>query len=261
MSVLRTIIADDEYWAVKRLEAELSAIDGVRLIATARNGAEASRLIEKHAPDLVVLDIRMPETDGFDVARAISARTDPPDVIFVTAFEEHAPAAFEINAAGYLLKPIERDRLAKALDRVRDRRAARAAAERASDLENVLESVRLDRRKQLLPRYVQDLWIRQGGRNIRIEIDTVDWFGADRDYAIVHVGHRAYLMRRSLSKLAKSLDPAHFIRIHRSAIVRKTFVKAVERRKGRASAAILTSGARVPIGPTFARAVSALLRG
>lgn len=260
MTMLRAIIADDEYWAVRRLEAELGAIGDVRLVATARDGAEAARLIAKHAPDLVMLDIQMPELSGFDLARRIATQADPPDVIFVTAFEEHATAAFAVNAADYLLKPIERGRLAKAIDRVRDRRAARSMAARACDLEGLLDVVQEDRRRTAPPRYLRDIWIRQAGRLLRIDIDEVDWFAADRDYAIVHVGADAHLLRRSLSRLAKSVDPGDFMRIHRSAIVRKSFVVSVERRNGRASAAVLANGARVPIGPTYASRVSKLLR-
>ena len=260
MTTLRTVIADDEYWAIKRLETQLNTIEGVECIASAKDGAEASRLIREHAPDLVVLDIKMPEASGLEVLEALTTER-PPHVVFVTAFEEYAAAAFEIDAVDYLLKPIERDRLQQAINRVRVRRAARAAMERASDLEHVVEAMRKDRREKVGGRYDHELWVRQGERTVRIDVEQVDWFESDRDYAIIHIGDRALMMRQSLTQLLKTLDPSRFIRVHRSAIVRRTFVKSIERKKGRASAIVLASDLRLPIGTTYSAAVSQLLRG
>lgn len=259
MTTLRTVIADDEHWAVKRLEAQLNSIDGIEIVATARDGAEAARLISEHHPDLVVLDIKMPAASGLEVLRSLpGAKT--PHVVFVTAFEEFAPEAFEVDAVDYLLKPIERHRLVRALERVRVRRTARAALERASDLEHVLEAMRRDRRDKPGARYDHELWVRQGERTVRVNIEQIDWFESDRDYAIIHIGERALMMRQSLTQLAKSLDPARFIRVHRSAIVRSSFVKSVERKKGRACAVVLANDVRLPIGTTYSTAVSQLLR-
>lgn len=259
MTPLRTIIADDEFWAIKRLETQLRSINGVNLIGAATDGEQASRLIAEHTPDLVVLDIKMPVTNGIEVLRALP-RQSAPEVVFVTAFEEFAPAAFEIDAVDYLLKPIERERLVQALDRVRKRREAHAATERAADLEHVLEAMRQDRREKVGGRHECELWVRQAGRSIRIDIEQVDWFESERDYVIIHMGDKTITMRQSLSQLMKTLDPSKFIRVHRSALVRRTFVKAVERKKGRANAIILTNGLRLPIGTTYSVAVSQVMR-
>lgn len=205
---LRTIIVDDERPARERLKRLLSDIAHIELIGEADSGVQAIDLIEKRNPDLVLLDIQMPGLDGFEV---IDALEEPPLIIFVTAYDEYAIRAFEVHALDYLLKPFSQERLADALHRAREELSkAHDFAERFAPL---LES--LARRG----RYANRLAVRDGDRVRVLDIQRVDWIDIEDDEVTVHVGEEAYSVHGTLSELESRLDPTHFFRIHRSAIV------------------------------------------
>jgi two-component system LytT family response regulator len=211
---LRVLVVDDEPPARERLRRMLAEVESVEVIGEAGDGVRALEMITALAPDLVLLDIQMPELDGFGVIEALK---DPPAVIFVTAYDDYAIRAFEVNATDYLLKPFNRERLKGAISRAREERArdsALGAAERfatrfAPLLENLASQGQYLARLAVCDRH-----------NIRVlDVDEVDWIGIAKDQVLVHVGDKAYPIRYALAKLEARLDPRRFFRAHRSAIV------------------------------------------
>jgi len=247
--VLRTLIVDDESPARERLKRLLVDIEGVELIGEAEGGVQAVEMIERERPDLVLLDIQMPGLDGFEVIEALA---EPPPVIFVTAYDEYAIRAFEVNALDYLLKPFSRERLAKAI-----RRAQEALAEEqdfAARLGPLLES--LSDQGQ----YMNRLAVRDRARIRVLDVGEVDWIGIEHEQVIVHVGERAYPIRRTLSELETRLDPANFFRAQRAAIVNLDRVKEVIPWFKGSHKLRLTTGAEVDLSRARARVLREILK-
>jgi two-component system, LytTR family, response regulator AlgR len=210
---LRLLVVDDEPLAVERLQLLLARCEGVSLAGTASDGQAALRIAEAVGPDLVLLDIAMPGMDGMEVARALGGMPKRPLVVFVTAFDMFAVAAFDIDAVDYLMKPVTPERLARALARARERLyAGEGAAERAS-----------------APRYLEEFWVSEASGLVRLSARSVDRISAERDYMRLHAGKRTWLINHTISKLEEELDPELFVRIHRSAIVRRDFVSGLRR--------------------------------
>jgi two-component system LytT family response regulator len=246
---MRTLIVDDEAPARERLKRLLADIEGVELIGEAEGGVQAVEMIERERPDLVLLDIQMPGLDGFGVIEALE---DPPLVIFVTAYDEYAIRAFEVNALDYLLKPFSRERLEKAV-----RRAQEALTEEqdfAMRLGPLLESLATQ------GRYLTRLAVRDRDRIRVLDVDEMDWIDVEDEQVMVHVGDRAYLIRRTLTELEARLDPAHFFRAHRAAIVNLSRVKEVIPWFKGSHKLRLTTGAEVELSRARARALRKILR-
>ena len=247
--VLRTLIVDDESPARERLKRLLADIEGIELIGEAASGIQAVEMIERERPDLVLLDIQMPGLDGFEVIEALE---DPPPVIFVTAYDEYAIRAFEVNALDYLLKPFSRERLAKAI-----RRAQEALAEEqdfAARLGPLLES--LAAQGQHLTR----LAVRDRDRIRVLDVGAVDWIGVEGEQVFVHVGDQPYPIRRTLTELEARLDPAHFFRAHRCVIVNLDRVKEIIPWFKGSHKLRLTTGEEVDLSRAQARALRKILR-
>jgi two-component system LytT family response regulator len=183
----------------------------IDLVAECGDGASAVQAIEAAAPDLVFLDIQMPELDGFDVLQALDSPRLP-EIIFVSAFDHYAMRAFKVHALDYVLKPVEPDRLGEALAHARLRLADRHSADRA--LAGLLRDLVKDRP------YVTRVPVRSEGRVRVIDLNDVDWLAAADNYVALHCGGREYLVRDTIAHLGQRLDPAHFVRVHRSTIVR-----------------------------------------
>jgi len=253
---IRVLIVDDEAPARERLKRLLADIEGVELIGEAEGGVQAVEMIERERPDLVLLDIQMPGLDGFGVIEALE---DPPLVIFVTAYDEYAIRAFEVNALDYLLKPFSRERLEKAVRRAQEALAEEqdlgvSAAERfAMRLGPLLESLATQ------GRYLTRLAVRDRDRICVLDTDEVDWIDVEDEQVMVHVGDRAYLIRRTLTELEARLDPAHFFRAHRSAIVNLSRVKEVVPWFKGSHKLRLTTGAEVELSRARARALRKIL--
>jgi two-component system LytT family response regulator len=246
--VLRTLIVDDESPARERLKRLLGDIEGMELIGEAESGVQAVEMIEQERPDLVLLDIQMPGLDGFEVIEALE---DPPPIIFVTAYDEYAIRAFEVNALDYLLKPFSRERLAKAI-----RRAQEALAEEsdfAARLGPLLESLAVQ------GQYLARLAVRDRDRIRVLDVGEVDWIGIEGEQVMIHVGDQAYPIRRTLTELEARLDPACFFRAHRSAIVNLSRVKEVIPWFKGSHKLRLTTGAEVDLSRARARALRKLL--
>lgn len=215
MTELRVLLVDDEAPARARLRRMLQAEAGVTVAGEADDGARAIEAIRALAPDLVLLDIQMPNGTGFDVIDGVGPDAMPP-VIFVTAYDEHALRAFEVRALDYLLKPVESTRLAQALARAREDTTDRAA--RATTLHDMLESVAP---KQHLSRILVHL----DDRAVLVPVDRIDWIEADRSHVWLHSAGKSVLHRQSISALEARLDPQRFLRVSRSVIVRLDAVR------------------------------------
>ena len=210
--MLRVLIVDDEPVARRRIRRLLRADRDIDVVGEAADGAAAVQAIAETQPDLVFLDVQMPELDGFGVLRRVGPGRAP-GVIFVTAFDQYALRAFEVHAVDYLLKPFTRERLLDAVARVRE---SRQPGERGQDprLAALLEE--LTER----PRFLRRLPARAGSRIVLIDAADIDWLQAADNYVLVHAGGREYLLRETLTRLEGELDPQEFVRIHRSVLVR-----------------------------------------
>ena len=196
---LRAIVVDDEPLAVRRLQIALERIGGIELLGTAADGAKALELISAFAPDLVLLDIKMPVMDGLDLVQALSSAPFP-EIIFVTAYSEFAIRAFEAGAVGYVLKPIDEDRLRLAVERARVKLKAGHAEERLAALSALLDTLQRREPEPEAP-FEQELWISSGTTIERVDVGAVDWFEAAGDYVAVHCEQKEFLLHDSLRSL------------------------------------------------------------
>jgi two-component system LytT family response regulator len=203
------MVVDDEALARRRLKRLLALEADVRVIGECADGRTALRSIAAEAPDLVLLDVQMPEVDGVEVARRL--RAPRPAIVFVTAFDHYAVQAFEIHAVDYLLKPVSRDRLADALARVRERRRRPSSAE--GGLSAAIDALSSGRRP------LTRVPVRDGGRVDLVDVAAIDWIEAANNYVVLHAGPRTHILRGTMADLESALDPRRFLRIHRSTIV------------------------------------------
>jgi two-component system LytT family response regulator len=256
MMPMRTLIADDETPARERLKRLLTDIEGVALIGEAEDGVQAVEMIERERPDLVLLDIQMPGLDGFGVIEALA---DPPPIVFVTAYDKYAIRAFEVNALDYLLKPLSRERLETAIHRAQESLAQEGkpgagAAERfATQFAPLLQSM-ADQ-----GRYLTRLAVRDRDCIRVLDVGEVDWIGVEGEQATVHAGEGTYPVRRTLAELEARLNPTHFFRAHRSAIVNLDRVQEVIPWFKGSHKLRLTTGAEVDLSRTQARVLRKLL--
>jgi two-component system response regulator AlgR len=242
---LKTLIVDDEPLAVERLQILCARLADIQLVGTATDGEAALRLVDALAPDLLFLDIAMPGMTGLDVAEAIGRGASRPAVVFVTAFDAFAVAAFEAEAVDYLMKPVAPERLLRAIERVKERRAAPPAVP--------LMAGGAD--------HVREFWVPNRGELIRVEAGAIEWIEAERDYMRLHTGDRSWLIHETITALEARLDPAVFLRVHRSAIVRKDAIRRLTHDGQGNWAADLGSGAQVRIGRTYLASARAAILG
>lgn len=210
---IRMLIVDDEPVARRRLRRLLRTERDVEIIGECGDGPAAVAAIRSAHPDVVLLDVQMPELDGFGVLQAIASEPLP-EIIFVTAHDRYAVRAFDVHALDYVLKPIDAERLARAIARARVRLAARHGTAVDPRLLALLEDLASERR------YLTRIPVKSEGRIVVVALSDVDWIGAADNYVTLHAGPRAYLLRDTMGRLERELDPDQFVRIHRSAIVR-----------------------------------------
>ncbi len=206
---LRTLIVDDEAVARRRIRRLLSAEHDVLILGECADGATAVDAIAREQPDLVFLDVQMPDLDGFGVVSALEPATLPA-IVFVTAFDRYALRAFDVHAIDYLLKPYTAERFRLAVQRARERIERRTLDSGLATLAQALRETR---------QYATRLPVRTGGKIVLVDLRLVDWIDAADNYVRLHVGAREYLHRETLAGLEKQLDPDRFARIHRSTIV------------------------------------------
>lgn len=240
MQTLRTLIVDDEPLAIERLQILAGQQDGVSLVGTASDGASALRMVDALAPDLVLCDIAMPDLNGLAVAAAIDKLDNPPAVVFVTAFDQYAVAAFDVAAVDYLLKPVSPDRLARALTRVREWRAT-------------------DRAPKQKSKWISEFWVQNRGEMLRIDAAQVDLIEAERDYMRLHVGGRSWLIHQTIKSLEARMNPDQFMRIHRSKMIRRDGIVGLKHHGDGAWSVDLGEGGAHRIGRTYLHDVKAIM--
>jgi DNA-binding LytR/AlgR family response regulator len=257
MTVLRVLIVDDEPLARRRLEILLRDQAEVELVGAAPDGVAARRMIAELSPDVVLLDIKMPGLTGLELLDALGETA--PIVVFVTAFDRFALDAFDRAAFDYLLKPVEPARLTASLARAREALAEHAAAERVRELEEILHNLRSGPTAAADAVFDRDIWIQERGGRISLPVAAIDWVAAERDYVRIHAGPRSFLVRQSIGALTARLDPALFVRVHRSSLVRADRIVRLRHAAGR-GAVMLSTGAEVPVSRRHMGALKAMTR-
>jgi len=255
---LRVLIVDDEPLARQRIRDLLAEEAGLEVVAECGDGEEAVERILVDRPDLVCLDVQMPEMTGFEVLEAVSADAVPA-VIFVTAYDEYALRAFDANALDYLMKPFHRARFQAALERARRAVEARGSGAIAAGMEARLRGLlaQLDPR----PHYARRLVVRIGSRIRFVDVSEVDYVDAEGNYARLHVAKRAYLLRETMARLEERLDPERFIRIHRSTIVNLDRIREIEPLPKGNYQVVLRDGTRLGTTRRYRENLNALIEG
>ena len=222
---IRTLIIDDEPLARRNLRVLLEKDPQIEIVDECRNGREAVKAINALSPDLIFLDIQMPELDGFDVLARVGMEKIQA-IIFVTAFDHYALKAFEVHALDYLLKPFDDERFAFALRRAKSQIEAREINRVSKRLLALLEERENQRSENSLSGgYLTRLMIKASGRVVLLKVGEIDFIEADGNYAKLHVGRKSHLLREKMHDLEGRLDPAKFVRIHRSVIVNLDRIK------------------------------------
>ncbi len=254
---IRTIIVDDEKLAIQGLQVRLEPFDDVEVIDTCSNGREAIRKIKTEKPDLVFLDIQMPGFDGFSVVKGVM-EIEPPLFVFVTAYEEHAIRAFEANAVNYLMKPVDEDKLADTIERVRQRIAEKKSAEDAEQLLDVLSEVAPDRAANFneagdaaTDRFEKLINVKDRGQIFRVEVESIEHIEAAGDYMCIYTGDNSLILRETMKDLERRLDPRKFQRVHRSTIVNLDQVRQVKPHTNGECFLVLDSGAEVKVSRSY----------
>lgn len=241
---MRVLLVDDEPLARKRLRTLLEAEPDVDIVGECGDGAQAVETIRALRPDLVFLDVRMPELDGFGVLEALGE--DPrPAVIFVTAYDRFALRAFEVNALDYLLKPFDRGRFQKALLRARQRIGRSPAEEVHKQLRALLDDTRAGRK------YLDRVVIKSAARVFFLRVEEIDWIEAAGNYLKLHVGGEDHLLRETMSGLEARLDPAKFLRIHRSTVVNVERIQELQPWFHGDYAVLLRDGTRLTLSRSY----------
>jgi two-component system LytT family response regulator len=241
----RALIVDDEPLARLRLRTLLADETDVTVVGECADGGRAIDEIEANRPDLVFLDVQMPELSGFDVIEAVGP-SRMPLVVFVTAYDQYALEAFRVHALDYLLKPFEDERFRATMQRARERlKVARPGSDaRVRALVDDMASAR---------RYIQRLVIRSAGRVYFVRVDDIEWVEAADNYVRLHVGRTSHLLRQTLKDLEQQLDPERFMRIHRSTIVSLDRIQELQPWFHGEYIVILRDGTRLHTSRTFAR--------
>ena len=239
------LIVDDEPLAREGVRMLLAAENDVENVLEARNGPEAIALIRSEEPDIVFLDVQMPEMSGFEVLQEIGPESMPA-VIFVTAHDQYAIKAFEINAIDYLLKPVTRQRFKEALRRATDRLRSPSADERMLSMLQTIASPR---------KYMARIAVRSGGKTYFVELAEVDWMQAAENYVQLHTASAKHLVHVPIQTLQDSIDPDRFLRIHRSLIVNLQQVKEIEPASHGECVLVLHSGVRLQSSRTYSDAI------
>ncbi len=250
--VIRAVIADDELLARERIRTLLAQEPDIEVVEECPGGHETIAAVRRHSPDLLFLDVEMPEVDGFGVLRALGAEYTPV-VIFTTAFNQYAVQAFESHALDYLLKPFTQERFRGALNRARVHLQPGKGHEFAERLLNMLGDMRRE------PKTLDRLVVRSGGRVIFLKAEEIDWVEAAANYVCLHVGKESHLLRDTMNSFEAKLDPAQFMRIHRSIIVNLEKIRALQPCNNGEYIVILENGKELSLSRSYRDRLDALL--
>lgn len=258
-SSIRALIVDDEPLARKGVAQLVDPVEDVTVVGEAADGPQAVRQIQKHEPDLVFLDVQMPEMTGLEVVREVGV-DEMPLTIFVTAYDEYALDAFEAQALDYLLKPIDEERFEEALDRAR------------AQLHQVAASALSDQLRGLLRQYAEQeaddeeaapslerFTVRSRNRIYFVDVDDVQWIESEGDYVALHDGEDTHLVRKTMKELEEQLDPDCFLRVHRSYIVNTDYVEELRPQDHGTYRLIMTAGTPLKTSRGYSENVEALI--
>jgi two-component system LytT family response regulator len=248
MADIRVVVVDDEPVARAGVQKLLSLDPDVEVVGEAGNGRDAVALIRRVEPDLMFLDIQMPEMNGFDVLQALGPQ-NAPVIVFVTAYDQFALRAFEVQAFDYLLKPFEDDRFHIVLQRAKEQVRRARRDELADRLENLLNTYAagLAPAAHANAAHLTRIIVREGGAVTFQPVDEIDWIEAADYYAKLHIGTAIQLVRYTMNDLERQLDPGRFVRVHRSAIVNADRVKEIRVDYQNHHVVVLRNGMRVPL--------------
>lgn len=234
MTPVRVLIVDDVELARERVRLYLRGETDMQIVGEATNGAEAVDEISCLAPDLVFLDVQLPDFDGFETVRRLPPRLRPV-IIYISAHDEKAIEAFEVHALDYLLKPFGRERFQRALNRARAQLGLAGAPR--------------------LPGHLERLAVKERGRTEIVPVGDIDYVDVAGHYLCVHTGRRVHLLRGTLNELEPQLDPAQFARIHRSALVRLERIRSLAPRRNGDCDVLLADGTKLPLSRTYLESV------
>ena len=238
--MIRTVLADDEVLARQKVRQLLRDIEDVDIVGECATAGETIDLVRLTYPDLLFLDICMPDMDGFDAVNALSSHPDVklPHIVFVTANDKWAVRAFEVHALDYLLKPFTAERLQSAVQRVRDRLAMNGGLG-----VNVLNPG--------TGAYTSRMVFKSRGRIVFLPVDDIRWIQAEENYVRLHTADQSHLLRETIGKIESRLDPRSFLRIHRSSIVNLQYVKEVKNEADGDANVLLLSGEKIPMSRSY----------
>lgn len=271
--IIRTIVVDDEPLARRGLLVRLAQFEHIEVIAECANGRDALDVIVAQKPDLVFLDIQMPGLNGFDVLRKVSQSVEQmPVVVFVTAYDQYAIRAFEVRALDYLLKPVDEDRLAQALERISQALTEQRDKQQQSKLVDLVAEMTGEDCEDILKRlaegqsltsdhYPEHIAIKESGEITRVAISAIEWVDAAGDYMCIHAGNEIHILRRTMKELEKELNPKNFQRIHRSAIVNINQVEKLCSRQNGEYHLILQNGAELKVSRSYKDKIKQLILG
>lgn len=259
MTSIRVLIADDEPIARRGIRTLLASYGDVDVVGEARHGRETAQLLTKLRPDVLFLDVQMPELDGFQVLELVGASLETA-IIFVTAFDTFAIKAFDADATDYLVKPINEARFRKAFNKVRDRLITQQAVRSLTQSLGGLASDEASTRNRSTARHARRILVSVGGKDVFLAPAEIDWIEAEDYYAAIYSGGRQYLLRESLSSLLERLNPQSFIRVHRTAIVNLANVKELRSDTDGKHTLLLRSGAELPLSRRRRAKVNEALR-
>jgi two-component system LytT family response regulator len=249
---IRVLVVDDEPLAREKIRGMAAHDPDIRVVGECSNGAEAVEAIQSMRPDLVLLDVQMPEVGGFAVLEALKDEWLPP-IIFITAYDHYAVRAFEVHALDYLLKPFDRERFQTAIERAKRQIRRDNGSHLDARILQLLEQISEQ------PRYSERLVVKNGGRVFFLNTDEIDWIEAEGNYVSIHAGKKSYLLRETISGLESQLDPKGFVRIHRSAIVRLNCVKELQPWSHGEYHVILQDGTRLTLSRSYREKLQAAL--
>ncbi len=252
MSNLRLLIVDDEPLIRRGIRKALSSFEDIEVAAECSCGAEAVQAIQGEHPDLVLLDVQMPDFSGLEVVRQIGAKSMPLTV-FITAYDQYAVQAFELNAVDYLLKPFDEDRFRESLDRARQRIGTQSQAAFVQQLESLLS----ERTQKRLERLV----VHNGDRYDFVPVDSIDWIESANNYVEIHCGPKQFLLGETLTHLENKLDSKRFLRIHRCRIVNTSRIVAVHPLLSGSYEMELRNGVRLTTGRQYKDVVQQMIKG
>lgn len=240
---IRAVVVDDEPLAREKLMGFLEQEHDIQVIAECPDGKSAVETLDAESPDLLFLDVQMPEMSGFEVLENLDRI---PNVIFVTAFDQYALKAFDVHAVDYLLKPYDRERFQEALDRARRELSRDRLGTVKKQLENLLDKVREDR-----PKFPERLVIKTSGRVVFLKVADIDWVDAAGNYVKIHAAGETHMLRETMTGLEDRLDPKKFLRIHRSTIVNVERIKELQQQFHGDYVVVLHSGQRLTLSRSY----------